>query len=100
MSQSSSFAPCSPCSPPGSSSPPRDAAALVARRRQPGRFTLGTLDGRLLLSDPEAHVAVIAPTRAGKTTRCVIPWLLEHDGPAIVTSTKTDVLRATRAWRE
>jgi type IV secretory pathway TraG/TraD family ATPase VirD4 len=54
----------------------------------------------MLASDHEAHVAVIAPTRSGKTTRYVIPWLLEHDGPAIVTSTKTDVLVATRKWRE
>lgn len=43
---------------------------------------------------------MIAPTRAGKTTRCVIPWLLEHDGPAIVTSTNRDVIDATRTARE
>jgi type IV secretion system protein VirD4 len=78
---------------------PRDVAARVARKRRHGRFTLGTLDRRLVLSEPEEHVAVIAPTRAGKTTRCVIPWLLEHDGPAIVTSTKTDVLRTSIDWR-
>jgi len=64
-----------------------------------GRFTLGTVDRRTLRSEPESHVAVVAPTRSGKTTRCVIPWLLEHDGPAIVTSTKRDVLDATHDWR-
>jgi type IV secretory pathway TraG/TraD family ATPase VirD4 len=42
---------------------------------------------------------VIAPTRSGKTTRCIIPWLLEHDGPAMVTSTKRDLVQATGAWR-
>jgi type IV secretion system protein VirD4 len=62
-------------------------------------FSLGRLDGRKIRADEEAHVAVIAPTRSGKTTRCVIPWLLEHPGPAIVTSTKRDVLDATVAWR-
>ncbi|MEA2492888.1 MAG: type secretion system protein VirD4 [Thermoleophilaceae bacterium] len=77
----------------------RDLPELVVRRAQPGRFTLGRLDGNVLASDPESHVAVVAPTRSGKTSRCVIPWLLEHDGPAIVTSTKTDVLQATRGWR-
>jgi type IV secretion system protein VirD4 len=77
----------------------RDLPELVVRRAQPGRFTLGRLDGRLLASEPESHVALIAPTRSGKTSRYVIPWLLEHDGPAIVTSTKSDVLRATRGWR-
>ena len=79
---------------------PRDLAPLVVRRARPGRFTLGRLDRRLLASEPESHVAVVAPTRSGKTTRFVIPWLLEHDGPAIVTSTKPDVVRATREHRE
>lgn len=78
---------------------PRDLAGSVHRTRRPGRFTLGRLDGRLLLSDAESHVALIAPTRSGKTTRYVIPWLLEHDGPAIVTSTKLDVVEATREAR-
>jgi type IV secretion system protein VirD4 len=36
-------------------------------------FSLGRLDGRPIFADEEAHVVVIAPTRAGKTTRCVIP---------------------------
>ena len=62
-------------------------------------FSVGRLDGRPLWTEEQAHIAVIAPTRAGKTTRCVIPWLLEHDGPAIVTSTKRDVLDATREQR-
>jgi type IV secretion system protein VirD4 len=79
---------------------PRDLAGLTVPHRSPDRFTLGHLDGRLLASDDEAHVAVIAPTRSGKTTRCVVPWLLEHDGPAIVTSTKTDVVASTRTFRE
>jgi type IV secretion system protein VirD4 len=74
---------------------PRDLSPLLIAQRQPERFTLGRLDRRLVASHPEAHVAVVAPTRSGKTTRCVIPWLLEHAGPAIVTSTKTDVLTAT-----
>lgn len=69
-------------------------------RGDPDGFSLGKLDGRELRTATEAHVALIAPTRAGKTTRYVIPWLLEHDGPAIVTSTKRDVLDATREQRE
>ncbi len=78
---------------------PRDLRELTSRRKTRGGFSLGTIDRRKLRSDPEAHVALIAPTRAGKTTRFVIPWLLEHDGPAIVTSTKRDVLDVTRRWR-
>jgi type IV secretory pathway TraG/TraD family ATPase VirD4 len=76
-----------------------DLDSLRVGRAQRDRFTLGRLNGHLLAADSEAHVALIAPTRSGKTTRYVIPWLLEHDGPAIVTSTKTDVLDATRRWR-
>lgn len=71
---------------------PRD---LRLKRGASRGFSVGRLDGRDLWTEEEAHVAVVAPTRAGKTTRCVIPWLLEHDGPAIVTSTKRDVLEAT-----
>lgn len=63
-------------------------------------FTLGRLDGRTVCADEEAHVVVVAPTRAGKTTRCVIPWLLEHTGPAVVTSTNRDVIVAAREARE
>jgi type IV secretion system protein VirD4 len=77
----------------------RDVKSLAVSRPPQDRFTLGRLNGQLLASEQEAHVAVIAPTRSGKTTRFVIPWLLEHDGPAIVTSTKTDVLHATQEWR-
>jgi type IV secretory pathway TraG/TraD family ATPase VirD4 len=29
-----------------------------------------------------------------------VPWLLEHDGPALVTSTKGDIAGATRRWRD
>ncbi len=78
---------------------PRHLRELVVSGREPGRFTVGRLDRRLLAGDLEAHAALVAPTRSGKTTRCVIPWLLEHDGPAIVTSTKRDVFDATVAHR-
>ena len=65
----------------------------------PDGFTIGRLDRRVISTPEEAHVCLIAPTRAGKTTRYVIPWLLEHQGPAIITSTKTDILDATRDHR-
>jgi type IV secretion system protein VirD4 len=85
---------------------PRDLRELTVRGRTGNRMTLGTLDRRLLATDPEAMVLLCAPPRAGKTTGYIVPWLLEHDGPAVVTSTKRDVWRATaerrgrggRAW--
>ena len=38
---------------------------------------------------------VIAPPRAGKSSGFVVPWLLDHDGPALVLSTKRDVYEAS-----
>ena len=78
---------------------PRDLKPLIVRRRSGRRMTLGTLDRRLLAGDPEAHALVCAAPRSGKTISYVIPWLLEHDGPAVVTSTKQDVWRATERRR-
>jgi type IV secretory pathway TraG/TraD family ATPase VirD4 len=43
----------------------------------------------------EDSVLVLAPPRMGKTTQIVIPVLLGWRGPALVTSTKVDVLAST-----
>jgi type IV secretory pathway TraG/TraD family ATPase VirD4 len=76
---------------------PRDVRALWVSRPTPGRLTLGTIGRRrrLLAAEHETHVAVVAPTGSGKSTRFVIPWVLEAEGPAIVCSTKLDVVEAT-----
>mgnify|MGYP000473419089 FL=1 len=47
----------------------------------------------------EDSVLVLAPPRMGKTTQVVIPVLLDWQGPALVTSTKVDVLAATLGRR-
>ena len=86
---------------------PRRAVARATRlargERRPGprpdSWSLGRLNGAELRSLPESHLLAVAPTRAGKTTRVLIPALLENDGPAIVLSNKTDVLRATLRYR-
>jgi type IV secretory pathway TraG/TraD family ATPase VirD4 len=68
----------------------------------PGRPYLGWLEGRrrrMLAAELEVQPLVVAPPRAGKTSGFVIPWLLEHDGPALVLSTKRDVYDATVAHR-
>lgn len=79
---------------------PRDVKALQIARRSGRRMTLGRLDGRLLAADPEAMALLCAPPRSGKTTGFIVPWLLEHDGPALVTSTKRDVWQVTHERRE
>jgi type IV secretory pathway TraG/TraD family ATPase VirD4 len=53
----------------------------------------------MLAAELEVQPMVVAPPRAGKSSGYVIPWLLDHDGPALVLSTKRDVYDATAAHR-
>ncbi len=62
-------------------------------------FFLGYQGSRASFSEPESHLLVLGPPRSGKTSSLVIPNLLSFDGPAVVTSTKGDVLDATVAER-
>ena len=78
----------------------RDLRGLVAWRPQPGRFVLGAVRRRLILTERETSVLVVGPTRSGKTTCLVVPNLLEWRGPAIVTSTKGELLALTAARRQ
>jgi type IV secretion system protein VirD4 len=56
-------------------------------------------DGDWQLSRPERAVLLLGPPRSGKTSGVIIPGLLAHTGPAVCTSTKPDVARATRRAR-
>ena len=49
---------------------------------------------------PQRAVLVLGPPRSGKTSGVIIPALIAHTGPAVSTSTKIDVARATRPARE
>ena len=65
-----------------------------------GRVTLGRSGiARVFAPDSESHVMVVAPPGQHKTTGIIIPAVLEHPGPALVVSTKPDVLTATHAAR-
>jgi type IV secretion system protein VirD4 len=80
----------------------RDVAPLLLRRRMGTRVPLGRLGnwrGPLVAAEERRSVLVVAPTQAGKTTRFVIPTLLDWAGPVVITSVKSDVLRATFAER-
>ncbi|MCW2981856.1 MAG: type secretory system conjugative transfer family protein, partial [Solirubrobacterales bacterium] len=77
-----------------------DLAPLRVRRPQPGRLTLGRHGRHLLAAGERQSVIVVAPTGGHKTTGLAIPALLEWEGPAIVTSVKTDLLLDTLAHRE
>lgn len=49
--------------------------------------------------DKLSQVAVIAAPRTGKSSGLVIPAILEHEGPLVTTSVRTDVVQHTIARR-
>jgi type IV secretion system protein VirD4 len=61
---------------------------------------IGRMPRRMLAAEPEVQPMVVAPPRAGKSSGYVIPWLLDHDGPALVLSTKRDIYDATAPHRQ
>ena len=52
-----------------------------------------------VFAGPEHHALILGPPRSGKTSRLAVPNLRVHPGPAVVTSTKTDIAAATHPWR-
>ncbi|MCU1394872.1 MAG: Type secretory pathway VirD4 protein-like protein [Ilumatobacteraceae bacterium] len=99
----------------------RDLAPLAVERPVlSGRFVLGRVHGQLVATedrraaeaDPDGKrrrssfrqgdrgsVAVIGPSRSGKTVN-VIAGLLDWSGPAVVVSVKRDLIDATRVARD
>jgi len=81
---------------------PSDLRRLWVPGPTSGRPYLGTVGRRpprMLAAEPEVQPMVIAPPRAGKSSGFVVPWLLDHDGPALVLSTKRDVYQASARHR-
>ena len=73
---------------------------LRTRRTKPGAFVLG-LHGRTpLMTQPETSVLVVGPTRSGKTSSLIVPNLFAWRGPAVVTSTKSELVDITAAHRQ
>ena len=54
----------------------------------------------MLTTQSETSVLVIGPTRSGKTSGLVIPNLFDWDGPAIATSTKSELVELTAGHRQ
>src|SRR5664280_2609018 len=94
----------------GTSSPARwatrkDLAPLVVGKEplsRIGRIGLGQTDpgGWPLAAEPLHSVCILGPSRSGKTLSVVIPALREWAGPAVCTSVKADVLKATEIKRD
>jgi type IV secretion system protein VirD4 len=72
---------------------------VTATRHHGSGFYLGAGRSGAVYAPSERGVLVLGPPRAGKTSALVIPNVLGADGPAVVVSTKPDVLEATAAAR-
>ena len=77
-----------------------DVRQLLVPGAERGRVTLGRVGGRPVAAERRQSVIVVAPTQTYKTTGFAVPAVLEWDGPALVTSIKTDLLRDSVAARE
>ncbi len=77
----------------------RDVETLVIRQSDPRRLPLGELSTtrrpEMLACPVGGSKMVVAPAGAGKTARVLVPDLLQHRGPVVSTSVKTDVLWLT-----
>jgi len=96
----------------------RDLEPLLVSTPTPGRFVIARFGRRLVATEaspPRATgrprraqrpvrrgdrgaVALVGPSRSGKTTAAVA-GILEWDGPAVLSSVKADLLATTRGWR-
>jgi type IV secretion system protein VirD4 len=92
----------------------RDLVPLLVKAPEVGRFVVARF-GRWLVATEAASevttakrrtarrgdrgaVALIGPSRSGKTTAAV-GGILEWEGPAVLSSVKADLLASTRGWR-
>ncbi len=81
---------------------PSDLRSLWVRGRVSGRAYLGVIGKappRTLAAEIEVQPMVVSPPRVGKSSGYVIPWLLDHSGPALALSTKLDTYNATAPHR-
>jgi type IV secretion system protein VirD4 len=95
-----------------------DLGPLLVNGPVPGRLVLGTVHDRPVATEApiarpstvlarskqplyrpaRGSVMLIGPTQSGKST-CVICGVLEWDGPAVLSSVKTDLTDETFGWR-
>jgi type IV secretory pathway TraG/TraD family ATPase VirD4 len=74
---------------------------LLVDRPDPDRIVIGRYGQppRLLAVQDNVQTLVVAAPRSGKTSGVIIPALLEHAGPCVNTSVRTDVVTNTVARR-
>lgn len=96
----------------------RDLGPLLVQRPMPGRFVIARFGRHLVATETppsrssgrrrrwgrgtrradRGAVALVGPSRSGKTTAAVA-GILEWDGPAVLSSVKADLLATTQGWR-
>ena len=96
----------------------RDLGPLLVSDPTPGRFVLARFGRRLVATESppprtpgragraarrsrrgdRGAVALVGPSRSGKTTAAVA-GILEWDGPCVLSSVKADLLATTQGWR-
>jgi len=75
----------------------RTLSELIVRRPAPDRVIVGHIarpHAKIAVTG-SAQIAVLAAPRTGKSSGLVIPAILEHEGPVIATSVRTDVAEHT-----
>jgi len=75
----------------------RTLSELIVSRPAPDRVIVGHIarpHAKIAVTG-SAQIAVLAAPRTGKSSGLVIPAILEHEGPVITTSVRTDVAQHT-----
>ena len=80
----------------------RSVKPLIVTEASAERVIVGTIakPAALIAIEDEVQICAIAAPRSGKTSALVAPAVLEHAGPVVTTSTKTDVVNATLERRQ
>ena len=84
---------------PDPSGDPLQTLRAAASGRGGGVYLGVSARGESRYARSERAVLLLGPPRSGKTSGVIIPALLSHTGPAVSTSTKPDVWRATSQVR-
>jgi type IV secretion system protein VirD4 len=72
---------------------------LYVRGPQRGRVVMGRISGRLVAAETLQSIIVLGPAQSQKTSGLVVPAVLEWEGPVLVASMKSDVIRHTMSQR-
>jgi type IV secretion system protein VirD4 len=79
----------------------RTVKKMIVPGASPDRVIVGKIGQppSLIAIGPSEQMAVVAAPRTGKSSGLVIPAILEHEGPVLTTSVRTDVAEHTLSRR-